>query len=135
MTTGNYRFAQYMRDEGDIRDMYYQLDSRSFRSVISSLMIGTHKIQMSPNVQSKLFFFNCFGLPQQKQWKVEQVEQHASNVLRLKLGFSGCDMRQHTHNTLVTVSVAKEHFGAFWSVFGHRFVVLFFHLDFVSPNF
>jgi hypothetical protein len=24
-------------------------------------------------------------------------------------------MRHHTHNTLVTVSVAKEPFGAFWS--------------------
>jgi hypothetical protein len=40
-------------------------------------------------------------------------------------------MLQRTHNTLVTVSVAKEHFGAFWSVLGHRFVVLLFHLDFV----
>jgi hypothetical protein len=39
-------------------------------------------------------------------------------------------VRQRAHNTLVTVSVAKEHFGAFWSVL----VMLFFHLDFVSPS-
>jgi hypothetical protein len=68
--------------------------------------------------QPESFFYYCFG-PPQKQWKVEQMEQHASNAIQLKHRFSG---RQRTHNALVMASVAKEHFGAFWSVLGHRFV-------------
>jgi hypothetical protein len=41
------------------------------------LRIGTHKIQMSPD---QVLFFHCFGVPPQKQWKVEQVKQHASRA-------------------------------------------------------
>jgi hypothetical protein len=47
-------------------------------------------------------------------------------------------MRRHTLSTVVMASVPKsifELFGAFWSVLGHRFVVLFFRLDFVGSYF
>jgi hypothetical protein len=44
-------------------------------------------------------------------------------------------VEQHTHNTLVTVSVAKEHLGAFWNFFVYRFVVLLFPFGFCESLF
>jgi hypothetical protein len=40
----------------------------------------------------------------------------------------------HAHHTCDGFG-AQRAFSSFWSVLGHRFVVLFFHLDFVSPDF
>jgi hypothetical protein len=69
--------------------------------------------------QAKFLFFSlCCGVPPQKQWKVEQVEQHAADVFQLKRGFSRATAHaQHTCDGFGGQRAFwsfLELFGAFW---------------------